>query len=158
MIINYKNIPTLGLANFPALKKYYITGTKDSSYLVKNSKFIKLNVLKSKKLEDCKIAGNFFGFLSIAKQKKISNLTKLMKYPCSDALSYCQLCEGKLDVVVQASNKIWDIHSLIPLIKKAGGCVSRWDGKDAKLGGNIIASSSKATHTKILNLLKPIIK
>ena len=159
--INYKNIPTLGLTNFPALKKYYITGTNDKSYLVKNSKFIKLNVLKSKKskkFKDCKIAGNFFGYLSIEKQKKISNLTKLMNYPCSDALSYCQLCEGKLDVVVQASNKIWDIHSLIPLIKNAGGCVSRWDGKDAKLGGNIIASSNKIIHTKILNLLKPIIK
>ena len=156
--INYKNIPTLGLANFPALKKYYITGANDKSYLVKNSKFTKLNVLKSKKLEDCKIAGNFFGRLSITKQKKISNLTKLINYPCSDALSYCQLCEGKIDVVVQASNKIWDIHSLIPLIKNAGGCVSRWDGKDAKLGGNIIASSNKIIHTKILNLLKPIIK
>jgi fructose-1,6-bisphosphatase/inositol monophosphatase family enzyme len=156
--INFKNNPTLGLANFPALKKYYITGLNGKSYLIKNNKITKLKVLNSNKLKDYKIAGNFLGWLSIKKQKKISNLIKLMNYPCSDALSYCQLCEGKLNVVLQVSNKIWDIHSLIPLIKNAGGYVSRWDGKDAKLGGNIIASSSKTVHIKILSLLKPIIK
>ena len=32
--INYKNNPILGLVNFPILKKYYITGADNSSYLV----------------------------------------------------------------------------------------------------------------------------
>jgi len=59
-------------------------------------------------------------------QKKISKLTRLMRYPCSDALSYCQLSEGKLDVVLQCYNKIWDIHPMIPLIKNAGGYITTW--------------------------------
>jgi len=37
--VNYKNIPILGLVNFPMLKKYYITGADHSSYLVENNKF-----------------------------------------------------------------------------------------------------------------------
>ena len=37
-----------------------------------------------------------------------------MHFPCVDALSYSHLAEGKIDVVVQCSNKIWDIHALIP--------------------------------------------
>ena len=53
----------------------------------------------------------------LKKQLKISKLVSLMRFPCSDALSYCQLCEGKLDVVIQCSNKIWDVHPMIPLIK-----------------------------------------
>ena len=44
---------------------------------------------------------------------------------------------------------------LIPLIKNAGGHISTWDGKDPKNGGNIVASSNKQVHKKILNLLKP---
>ena len=48
--INYKNVPTFGLVNFPMLKKYYITGTNKTSYLVENNKFKKLKVLKSKSL------------------------------------------------------------------------------------------------------------
>ena len=89
--------------------------------MVENNKFKKLKVLKTNVLNRSKVAGNFFGWLSLNEQKKISKLTRLMRYPCSDALSYCQLCEGKLDVVIQCYNKIWDIHPMIPLIENAGG-------------------------------------
>ena len=46
--INYKKNPILGLVNFPMLKKYYITGINNNSYLVENNKFKKLKVVKSK--------------------------------------------------------------------------------------------------------------
>ena len=154
--INYNNEPILGLVNFPMLKKYYITGANNSSYLVENNKFKKLKVIKSKTLNNSKIAGNFFGWLTLNEQKKISKLTKLMRYPCSDALSYCQLCEGKLNVVLQCYNKIWDIHPMITLIKNAGGHITTWKGKDPKVGGSIIASSSNKLHNKILKILKPV--
>jgi len=155
--INYKNVPIFGLVNFPMLKKYYITGTKKNSYLVENNKFKKLKVLKTNSLNRSKIAGNFFGWLTLNEQKKISKLTRLMRYPCSDALSYCQLSEGKLDVVIQCYNKIWDIHPMIPLIENAGGLITTWEGKDARVGGSVVASSNKIIHKKILKLLKPVV-
>jgi myo-inositol-1(or 4)-monophosphatase len=46
---------------------------------------------------------------------------------------------------------------MIPLIKNAGGVITTWKGKDPKNGGNIVASSNKQLHRKILNLLKPIL-
>ena len=61
--INYNNEPTLGLVNFPMLKKYYITGADNNSYLVENNKFKRLKVIKSKSLDNSKIAGAFFGFI-----------------------------------------------------------------------------------------------
>ena len=154
--INYNNEPTLGLVNFPMLKKYYITGANNGSYLVENNKFKKLKVIKTKSLNNSKIAGNFFGWLTLNEQKKISRLTRLMRYPCSDALSYCQLCEGKLNVVLQCYNKIWDIHPMIPLVKNAGGYINTWKGKDPKIGGSIVASSNSELHKKILKMLKPV--
>ena len=155
--VNYNREPILGLVNFPMLKKYYITGVNKKSYLVENNKFKRLKVLKSKSLNKSKIAGNFFGWLSLDEQKKISKLTKLIRFPCSDALSYCQLCEGKLDVVLQCYNKIWDIHPMITLIKKAGGYITTWKGGDPRIGGSIVASSSKQIHKKVLNQLRPVI-
>jgi len=154
--ISYKNEPTLGLVNFPMLNKYYITGSNNNSYLVENNKFKKLKVIKANSLNNSKIAGNFFGWLTLDEQRKISKLTKLMRYPCSDALSYCQLCEGKLNVVLQCYNKIWDIHPMISLIRNAGGYISTWRGKNPKIGGSIVASSSLQLHKKILNMLKPV--
>ena len=79
-----------------------------------------------------------------------------MRYPCSDALSYCQLCEGKLNVVLQCRNKIWDIHPIITLVKNAGGHITNWKGKDPKAGGSILVSSSSVLHKKILKVLKPV--
>jgi len=154
--ISYKSKPTLGLVNFPMLNKYYITGANNSSYLVENNKFKKLKVIKVNSLNNAKIAGNFFGWLTLNEQGKISKLTKLMRYPCSDALSYCQLCEGKLNVVLQCYNKIWDIHPMISLIKNAGGYITTWRGKNPKIGGSIVASSNQLLHKKILNMLKPV--
>jgi len=154
--ISYKKEPTFGLVNFPMLKKYYITGTKKDSYLVENNKFKKLKVIKSNSVIKSKIAGNFFNWLSANEQKKISKLTKLMRYPCSDALSYCQLCEGKLNVVLQCYNKIWDIHPMISLIRNAGGYITTWKGKNPNKGGSIVASSNTDLHKKILKMLKPV--
>jgi fructose-1,6-bisphosphatase/inositol monophosphatase family enzyme len=154
--VNYKKIPILGLVNFPILKKYYITSANRSSYLVENNKFKKLQVSKSTLFNNTKMAGSFFGWLSLKKQIKIAKLVSLMRFPCSDALSYCQLCEGKLDAVIQCSNKIWDIHPMIPLIKNAGGYINTWKNKDPRLAGNIVASSNIKTHKKILKMLKPV--
>jgi fructose-1,6-bisphosphatase/inositol monophosphatase family enzyme len=154
--INYKKTPILGLVNFPILKKYYITGADRSSYLFERNKFKKIHVGKSISFNNTKMAGSFFGWLPLKKQLKISKLVSLMRFPCSDALSYCQLCEGKLDVVIQCSNKIWDVHPMIPLINNAGGFISTWKNKDPKLAGNIIASSNLKTHKKILKMLKPV--
>jgi fructose-1,6-bisphosphatase/inositol monophosphatase family enzyme len=154
--VNYNKTPILGLVNFPMLKKYYITGANRMSYLVENNRFRKLHVAKPTLFKNTKMAGSFFGWLPLKKQLKISKLVSLMRFPCSDALSYCQLCEGKLDAVIQCSNKIWDVHPMIPLIKNAGGFINTWNNKDPKLAGNIVASSNMKTHKQLLKMLKPV--
>ena len=154
--LNYNSNPIIGLVNFPILKKYYISGPNNSSYLVENNKFKRLQVSKLTPFKKIKVAGSFFGWLSLKKQLKITKLINLIRYPCSDALSYCQLCEGKLDAVIQCSNKIWDIHPMLPLIQNAGGHISTWKDKNAKLGGNIIACSNQKIHKKLLKMLKPV--
>ena len=155
--VNYKKIPILGLVNFPILKKYYITGANNSSYIVENNKFQKLHVAKPISFNNTKMAGSFFGWLSLKKQLKISRLVSFMRFPCSDALSYCQLCEGKLDAVIQCSNKIWDVHPMIPLIENAGGVINTWNNNDPRLAGNIVASSNMKTHKQLLKMLKPVV-
>ena len=70
-----------------------------------------------------------------------------------DALSYCSLAEGKLDVVMETNLKPFDIIPLIPIIQNAGGCISGWKGEPAEKGGNIIASSNRKLHKKILRLI-----
>ena len=156
--LNYKGYPVLGLANFPILKKYYLNHTEKAAYVVENGKKRKIKVNKKAAFKNVKVSAAFHGALSLNKQKKIPQILKLMQFPCSDALSYSHLAEGRVDAVMQCSNKIWDIHPLIPIIKAAGGCISTWDNKDAVNAGNILVSSNRTIHNKFLKLLKPVSK
>jgi len=156
--LNFKGKPILGLANFPVLKKYYLNYSNKAAYVVENRKKTKISVNKKVKFSNIKLSAAFHGALSLNQQKKIPQILKLMQFPCSDALSYAHLAEGKVDVVMQCSNKIWDIHPLIPIIKAAGGIVSTWSNKDAVNAGNILVSSNSTVHNKFLKLLKPVSK
>ena len=154
--LNFKGYPILGLANFPALKKYYLNYSDKIAYVVHNGKRKKLSVNKEAKFKTVKVSAAFHGWLSLNKQKKIPKILNLMQFPCTDALSYSHLTEGKVDVVIQCSNKIWDIHPLIPIIKASGGIITTWNNKDAVKAGNVLVSSNKLIHNKFLKLLKPV--
>ena len=156
--LNYKGIPILGLANFPVLKKYYLNYSDKIAYVVNNGIRKKISVNKKATFKNVKVSAAFHGWLPLDKQKKIPQILKLMRFPCSDALSYSHLAEGRVDIVIQCSNKIWDIHPLIPIIKAAGGYISTWDNRDAINAGNIFVSSNKIIHSKFLKLLKPVSK
>ena len=154
--LNYKGKPILGLANFPKLKKYYLNVNDRISFVYENGKKRKLNVSKKINFSNAKVAGAFHGWLSIKKQKKIPKVLKIMQFPCSDALSYTHLAEGRLDIVIQCSNKIWDIHPVIPILRSAGAIITTWRNKDAELAGNILVSNNIKNHKRMLKLLKPV--
>ena len=154
--LNYKGTPVLGLANFPVLKKYYFNTNDKSAFVCENGKKRKIKVNTKATFSKVKMSVGFNGYLSLKKQKKIPTILKLMQFPCADALSYSHFAEGKLDTVLQCSNKIWDIHPLIPIIKAAGGIVTTWKNEDAIKAGNIICSSNKSIHNKVLKILKPV--
>ena len=156
--LNFKGNPILGLANFPILKKFYLNTSDKSSYVFENGKKKRLKVNKKANFSNMKLSAAFHGSLSLKQQKKIPQILKKMQFPCADALSYSHFAEGKIDVVLQCSNKIWDIHPIIPVIKAAGGIISTWNNEKAIKAGNIICSSNKSIHNKVLKILKPISK
>ena len=47
-----------------------------------------------------------------------------MQFPCFDALTYCQLAEGRIEIVAQCANKIWDIHPIMPIVRASGAIVT----------------------------------
>jgi len=154
--LNYKGNPVVGLANFPVLKKYYFNSSNNSAHVSDNGKKKKIIVNRKATYSNMKLSAAFHGSLSLDKQKKIPQILKRMQFPCADALSYSHFAEGKLDVVIQCGNKIWDIHALIPIIKAAKGTVSTWKNDDAIKAGNIICSANMKLHKKMLKILKPV--
>jgi len=146
----------LGLANFPELDKYYISD-KNKSYVFKNRK---KNILKSSSsvnLRTIRIISH--GNIRYEKLRKIiGKFGPSFKIASFDALNFCLLAEGKVDAVIEGNLKPYDILPLIPIIKNSGGIISNWRGEPAEKAGNIIASSNRKLHNKILKLLKPFSK
>ena len=154
--LNYKGNPVIGLANFPILKKYYFNNSMTSAYVIENGKKRRLKVNSKANFSNMKLSAAFHGSLSLNQQKKIPQILKRMEFPCTDALSYSHFADGKLDIVIQCGNKIWDIHALIPIIKASGGIVTTWKNGDPKKAGDIICSVNKSLHKKILRILRPV--
>ena len=154
--LNYKGIPIIGLANFPLLKKYYINFNHKIAYKFENGKRKKIKVNNKVIFKKARIAGAFHGVLSLKKQMKIPKVLKLLQFPCFDALSYSHMAEGKLDIVIQCGNKIWDIHPLIPIIRAAGGKVSTWKGDEPINGGKIIVANNEKNKNQMIKLLKTV--
>ncbi len=154
--LNFKGNPVVGLANFPILKKYYFNTSFNSAYVSENGKKRRIKINSKATFSNMKLSAAFHGSLSLNQQKKIPQILKRMQFPCADALSYSHFAEGKLDIVIQCGNKIWDIHALMPIIRAAGGIVTTWKNDDAKKAGNIICSANKSLHNKMLRILKPV--
>ena len=156
--LSFKDKSFLGLANFPELNKYYINDKK-KSYVYKEGKKSILKSSNNNNLKTIKIIGNFHGTLSYERQRKvIKKFGWSFRLAGFDALNYCLLAEGKVDAVIEANLKPYDILPLIPIIKNSGAIVTNWKNESAENGGNILATSSRKLHNKILRLLKPFTK
>ncbi len=153
--LNFKGNPIMGLANFPMLNKYYLNFNDKIAYVVENKKKRRIKVNKKIPFSQIKVSGAFHGWLPFKKQMKIPKILKLMRFKCPDSLSYALLAEGRVDIVIQCANKIWDIHPIIPIVKAAGGIISTWDNRDAIHAGNVLVSNNISNHKKIIKLLKP---
>ena len=70
-----------------------------------------------------------------------------------DCYNYCLLALGQVDLVVEAGLKAYDILPLVPIIERAGGIVTTWDGGDAKEGGRILAAGDRRLHEAALRVL-----
>ena len=62
--------------------------------------------------------------------KFFANHKNLFRVSSIDALNYCLLAEGKIDIIVESGLKKVDIDPLIPIIKNSGGVITNWKGKE----------------------------
>ena len=84
--------------------------------------------------------------------QRLKAATRMSRYG-GDCYAYCLVAAGYLDLVVEAGLKLHDIVALIPIIERAGGRVTTWDGGPATNGGRILASGDPKLHDKALRVL-----
>ncbi len=70
-----------------------------------------------------------------------------------DCIAYCLLAMGQIDLVIEAGLKTYDIAAIVPVIERAGGVITTWDGGPAAGGGRIVAAGDKRLHAEAMRML-----
>ncbi|MBM3543321.1 MAG: histidinol-phosphatase [Alphaproteobacteria bacterium] len=70
-----------------------------------------------------------------------------------DCYNYCLLALGHIDLVVEAGLQPYDIIPLIPIIERAGGIVTTWEGGDVRKGGRVVAAGDRRIHQEAVKIL-----
>jgi len=80
---------------------------------------------------------------------ELKSAARMTRYG-GDCYGYCMLAAGFVDLIVEPGLKSYDIVALIPIIERAGGCITTWDGGTARNGGDIVASGDPRLHEAVL--------
>lgn len=71
----------------------------------------------------------------------------------TDCYAYAMLAGGTVDLVVETGLQTYDIVALVPIIERAGGVITTWDGGPAEKAGDIVAAATPELHQAALEIL-----
>ncbi|KQW73207.1 inositol monophosphatase [Phenylobacterium sp. Root77] len=155
--LRHQGRPVLGSIGQPYLDEVYI-GHAGGSRLVARGQATPLKVRPCPKLTDAVIATTdpeaCFDGAELGAWTQVRAAARLARLGC-DAYAYAMVAMGKMDMVIEAGLKSWDIESAIPLIEGAGGLVTNWRGQPVgQNGGQIAIAGDRACLEEALVALK----
>ena len=71
----------------------------------------------------------------------------------ADCYAFAMVAAGQVDIVTDPGLQSYDIAALIPIIEKAGGVVTTFDGGPAEKGGDILAAATPELHAAAMKVL-----
>jgi myo-inositol-1(or 4)-monophosphatase len=88
----------------------------------------------------------------IAAFRRVADAARLVRYG-GDCYAYCLLAMGLVDVVIESSLRAWDVQALMPIVERAGGVITTWDGARCEEGGSVVACGDPRLHATVLEAL-----
>lgn len=148
--------PLLGLMDQPYAGERFWSGKKAAYMRGPDGRKRKLSARKCAKLADAVLSSthpDLFGPGTEADGfARVKSAVRMTRFG-GDCYGYALLAAGLIDVVIEVGLKPFDIVALIPIIEKAGGRVTTWDGTSAAGGGRIVASGDPKLHDEVLRVL-----
>jgi len=148
--------PMVGLMDQPYTRERFWSGERATFFRGADGKERRLKTRSCPSLADAMFTTTDPHLFKSAKDqrgfKAIKERVRFVRYG-GDCYSYCLLAAGMIDIVVETGLKPFDIIPLIPIIERAGGRVTTWEGEPAIRGGRIVATGDPRLHEEALALL-----
>ena len=71
-----------------------------------------------------------------------------------DCYAFAMLASGSVDVVVDPGLQPYDIVALVPIIEKAGGVITTFEGGPVEKGGDVVAAATPELHAAAMEVLR----
>ncbi|BCH23052.1 histidinol-phosphatase [Mesorhizobium sp. L-8-10] len=84
---------------------------------------------------------------------RLEQAVRLARYGI-DCYAFAMVAGGSVDIAVDAGLQPYDIVALIPIIEKAGGVITTFDGGPAEKGGDILAAATPELHAAAMEYLR----
>jgi histidinol phosphatase-like enzyme (inositol monophosphatase family) len=84
---------------------------------------------------------------------RFETMVQLARYG-TDCYAFAMVAAGSVDIVADPGLKPYDIVALIPIIEKAGGVITTFDGGPAEGGGDILAAATPELHAAAMAALR----
>jgi histidinol phosphatase-like enzyme (inositol monophosphatase family) len=73
----------------------------------------------------------------------------------ADCYGYALLASGRVDIMVDAVVKPWDLCAIVPIVEESGGRFSSWAGERTIFGGNAVATNGHLHDVVKTHLQRP---
>ncbi len=115
----------------------------------------RLSTRQTTRLQDATLCTTTPALFEGAERLAYDRLEKIVRLPRygTDCYAYCMLAAGHVDLVVETGLQPYDIVALVPVIEKAGGVITGWDGGPAEKGGAVVAAATPQLHAAALEML-----
>lgn len=99
--------------------------------------------------------GSLKYFVSTGKDKALLDLSSTVRWArgIGDFWSYHLLAQGKLDVMIEAQTKLWDIAALTVIVREAGGRITQLNGQEIDYTATTALATNGSVHDEILHAL-----
>jgi len=147
--------PVLGMMNQPFSGERVWSGRNAAHWRTANGRTCRIRTRSCPRLADCILTTTSPNLLGDGDREKflaVAARARLTRYG-GDCYGYCLLAGGHVDLVIETGLKPHDVVALIPIIERAGGRITTWDGDPATGGGRIVAAGDPALHAAAVKLL-----
>jgi myo-inositol-1(or 4)-monophosphatase len=152
--LSVKGAPVLGMMSQPYIGERFWSGESEA-YFARGGEMQRIQARPCPTLDNAVLASTapeLFDDQEFSRFEALSRAVRLRRFG-GDCYNYCLLAMGQIDLVVEAGLKPFDILPLVPILERAGGLVTTWDGGNPSKGGRIVAAGDPQVHAAAVSVL-----
>ena len=148
--------PLLGMMDQPFTGERFWTGRDVAYTRTRDGKTRRLKTRSCARLSDAVLTSTHPDLFAPGAEadgfRRLQDKARMTRFG-GDCYAYCLLAAGFVDLVVETGLNAFDVVALIPIIERAGGRFTSWEGKPATHGGRIIAAGDARVHEEAMRIL-----